>query len=724
MQPTPLNHHDTITAELSKRATWATISWSADPTTLPSLLVSPLDESARPLRRHETHLAAYATRGYGIHPDGHGPLIFIAFELGEDVVAVVGRGVRNPETGELDADARAVLERLDTLTYVGRDPRDVVALLTTPHVPEGLVEHGPWLVAGADTLLPVTTDRLTRYPAEPRPYGDVLDARLFARADRPTTQPPRPSTACARKRPPSHSTTSTATPSNEPTAEPAKATRESISLLVDRLVQENGGEVFGDVHDRSFVKIEFRGRRETYPLPSGGAERALRHLVYRTEGNALAQQSAREAMLHLATKAAAEGKVRVVAVRVAHDKNVTYLDLGDDDRHVVRVDADGYTVVREDECPVAFLRPSGYAPLPLPTPGGNVLDLGKILNLGDEVTAELVLIVAWLIGVLAGVGPYPILAVSGEAGSGKSFLTLQLRDLVDPRTSRTRSAPRTEQDLVIAAQSHHVVTIDNASSVSLPMSDALCRLATGGVFGTRTLHTTSDETVLEACRPTILNGIPDLMGQADLADRAISITLRRIPDDARRPESVVRAEFEDARASLLGALLDAVAVGLRHQASIQAPSLPRMADFGRLVIAAERALPWPEGTFMATYAGVQAATASSLLDGDEFASTLRSLVEQLESWSGNYAELLDVVTRRYVATHPGATTPRTWPQHAKAAAAAVSRAAPALRKLGVEYRQLSRTAAGARVLLQKVESEKLDVDASGSARATLFEEDV
>ncbi|PUB14248.1 hypothetical protein [Yoonia sediminilitoris] len=44
-------------------------------------------------------------------------------------------------------------------------------------------------------------------------------------------------------------------------------------------------------------------------------------------------------------------------------------------------------------------------------------------------------------------------------------------------------------------------------------------------FGTRKLHTDSDEMLFSATQPCLLNGIPDLAHRPDLADRAIDVTL-------------------------------------------------------------------------------------------------------------------------------------------------------------------------------------------------------
>ena len=104
---------------------------------------------------------------------------------------------------------------------------------------------------------------------------------------------------------------------------------------------------------------------------------------------------------------------------------------------------------------------------------------------------------------------------------------------------------------------------DNVSALQPWLSDALCRLATGGGFGTRRLRTDQDEVLFDGARPIILNGIEDVVTRPDLADRAMFLTLEPIPEERRRPEAEFWAAFEAERPDILGALLDAALRGRR-----------------------------------------------------------------------------------------------------------------------------------------------------------------
>jgi hypothetical protein len=95
------------------------------------------------------------------------------------------------------------------------------------------------------------------------------------------------------------------------------------------------------------------------------------------------------------------------------------------------------------------------------------------------------------------------------------------------------------------------------------LSDSLCRLATGGGHAARKLYTNDEETLVDAQRPVILNGIEQNVTRADLGDRSISITLEPIPPECRISERELWSRFEQDRGAIFGALLDMMAYGLR-----------------------------------------------------------------------------------------------------------------------------------------------------------------
>src|SRR5262249_31259678 len=239
----------------------------------------------------------------------------------------------------------------------------------------------------------------------------------------------------------------------------------------------------------------------------------------------------------------------------------------------------------------------------------------------------------------------PLLAISGEQGSAKTVLSKLLKALIDPNTAPVRSLSREERELMIAANNGYLLAFDNVSGLPVWLSDALCRLASGGSFAVRRLYSDDEEVLFEAVRPILLNGIEDVISRPDLGDRAIFLTLAPIEEAQRRLESELWCDFEIARPRILGALLDAVAHGLRARGRVHLDRLPPMADFAIWATACETAL-WPGGTFARAYAANRRAAIEGMIDADPVASCVRAIVVDRTVWSGSASDLLRLCAER------------------------------------------------------------------------------
>jgi len=243
-------------------------------------------------------------------------------------------------------------------------------------------------------------------------------------------------------------------------------------------------------------------------------------------GAAIGGQALEDGIRILEARAVNDGPEHVPATRVGRAQDRLYLDLGDASWRAVEIDANGWHVVKHP--PIKLVRSVAMRPLPEPEAGDTIEELQQFLNVRDN--ASFMLVAAWLVAALRERGPYPVLVLNGEQGSGKSMFTRYLRALIDPSAAPIRAVPKDDRDLVVSAGNSWVLAFDNLSSVPIWLADALCRLATGGGFATRMLHADREETIFEASRPIILNGIPSLTDRADLADRAVCIHLAAISD--------------------------------------------------------------------------------------------------------------------------------------------------------------------------------------------------
>jgi hypothetical protein len=446
----------------------------------------------------------------------------------------------------------------------------------------------------------------------------------------------------------------------------------------------------------AYVSYRCDGHRETWPVKSEQFGEYLSYLFYERHEKSVNPTALSTAQGHLSAYAKYKGKAYPVALRAAEHDGKVYIDLCDDGWRAVEVTDRGWVVV--DESPVRFYRKPGMLALPVPEPGGSVEELRSVLNLpkveGND--DAFVLTVAWLVAALWPKGPYPVLAVNGEPGSAKTTFCKYLRGLTDPSEAPFCGVPKCEEDLMIAAHNSWTVCFDNLSGIRTELSDNLCKLATGAGFRTRALFTNDGEKIISVARPCLINGIEDIVQRSDLVDRALRLMLPTIPEDERRPESEVNAEFERVRSRVLGALLDAVSAAVRNLPATKLDELPRMADLALLITAAEEALPWAKGEFVEAYKHNRKDMNDVALDDSPIAQHLMSAVDdQGGVWAVTYKELLRNLNLR--CTDEAVKKSSDWPKTPKKLSNDLRMLAPVLRRVGYEVKHLGHKETGSMV---------------------------
>lgn len=379
---------------------------------------------------------------------------------------------------------------------------------------------------------------------------------------------------------------------------------------------------------------------ETWPLKSAQVRRLIRRQLFLQRGEIPSDTKIKNL---LDTVSAFADEQHEVHVRFAGHGGEAYLDLGGPNWEQVRITTGGWSVISSLESPVKFTRPSEAMTLPYPEPGGSLEAIRDILNL-DRNEHEWMMLVSWLVGTFQPAGAYPILFIYGEQGSAKSTATRLIRSLVDPSTMPSRTLPRSERDLSIAASRAWMLAYDNVSTLSPKLSDAFCRLATGGGFATRQLYTDTDEIILTSKRPIIMNGITNFAERQDLMDRGIVVNMPTIAEKNRRPERDIEREWEAVKPRVLGALCDAVAEGLRNINEIALVNPPRMADFAHWVSAVEPGLPWENGRFLNEYERNRFHVQDLALEAEPVALAILEFMTDREEWIGTASELLTILS--------------------------------------------------------------------------------
>jgi len=255
-------------------------------------------------------------------------------------------------------------------------------------------------------------------------------------------------------------------------------------------------EFFHSPDKGTYAIISKDEHSEVWALESRTFKDYLAQYFYEQMGSAPSSQSIQTALNVLRGHALFTGCEERVYVRLAELNRNIYLDLCDSEWRVIEISPHGWRIL--DKSPIRFVRSRGMIPLPVPEKDGDIGELKNSINVTED---DWSLALAWLLGAFMPKGPFPILVITGEQGSAKSTVAKMLRLLVDPSNIPLRSLPKEERDLAISAANAWILAFDNVSYLAPWISDAICRLSTGGGFATRELYANADEVLFTATRP-------------------------------------------------------------------------------------------------------------------------------------------------------------------------------------------------------------------------------
>ena len=462
-----------------------------------------------------------------------------------------------------------------------------------------------------------------------------------------------------------------------------------------------------------YASVPWGEWREHFRITSKDFRRWVTLRYHEKSGAALSGSALAEAVALAEAQALAKGDRgahRRAWRRVAKHGGAIILDLGGanpwGERRAVEITAGGWRLLEPGAVPVAFLRAPDALPLPEPIAGAAQFgDLARFLNCPE---GEILLAWAWLVTALRPFesgGAYPILALTGQQGSGKSLSSRFLQSLVDPTSLSGVAPPRDERDIYASAGARHLLAYDNLSGLRDDLADALCRISTGGAFMARAMYSDFDQAAMKALRPQLINGIPaSIAARNDLADRCIALELSRPAH--RIAEQELIAQWEAARPALLGLACDAIAAALRNldRVTIEGEA-PRMIDAALWAEGAAEGLGIEPGAMVAAWrenrlsadrdavalddlaravvalmaARERERNGSNLSDEDRAIDDLEKSAEELWDKLSNKFPPVAVDKALRAIAGPDATRARSFPASVAAMSSRLKRLAPALK---------------------------------------------
>jgi hypothetical protein len=420
--------------------------------------------------------------------------------------------------------------------------------------------------------------------------------------------------------------------------------------------------VIRDQYGKAYAVIDDGGN--AYVLAVGSKKlNAIISGIARHDGTTLSKRALGDLNEVLAAYAEQYGVVREVWLRVAPVDGGIEIDMGDDAHTRINIAPGRVTIVAAGSN-VLFYRTANSKAMVMPAQDGNLKLLTKYLNVNPT---DALLLTAWISYTIAHpklpTAKYPILALQGNQGSGKTSLceNIIIR-IIDPSAIGVQVFPSSAKDLAIAGQNAHVLCFDNLRSFKDDMADMLCIAATGGTITTRQLYTDADQQAIRLHVPLVLNGIHAFVDQPDLAQRCLTMHLKPIAESKRKSETELAKELDADLPAIMRGIFDLIAGIFTHLPNIKVTDPARMIDFVKWLAAMEMVEGAPAGTYQSLYSEtLQQGQLDALMD-NPLSATIMMMVDDHkgDSWSGTPVDLLSKLNK---LVDQSTQRSREWPQN-------------------------------------------------------------
>lgn len=493
---------------------------------------------------------------------------------------------------------------------------------------------------------------------------------------------------------------------------PISTTGQIQTLLTNKSV-----EFFHDPQRQAYAKVPHNGVKLTLDIGSQDFADYIQRLAYKDLGKSLKERQIAEVATHCRGTARFDGDEREVFIRVAPYQGGSpfdgiEIDLANETGQCVRITKNE---IKLAEPSVEFFRPNNIRSLPIPNEEGSLKTLFQYVNVVDP--QQQIAVMAFMVAAaFPKADDYPLLFLTGEQGTGKSFATELIASIIDPRTSTKKAMPKSERDIAVMAARSHLMAFDNLSYLKLDVADILCRISTGGSFETRKLYSNTDITEINIKRPVILNSIVDLMSRPDVVQRTFIIELEAITADTRVVASELRTAFENHRAEIFGGLCKALQCALQRHDSIKIMKNLRLAGVAKLAAAAAPAFGSDENDTVNALTEIQSRQKHALISVSPVCQAIKRLMDSQDvSRVMTPTDLYNELTASF--DQDKNPKPNDWPRNASAFGKELQRQVDNLRTIDIEVEHRRNAADRMITITRKSPQEATVVTARVSAAA-------
>jgi len=351
-----------------------------------------------------------------------------------------------------------------------------------------------------------------------------------------------------------------------------------------------------------------------------------------------------------------------VLPRVAPVQGGIEIDLMDERFQTVEITASATSV--RNTATSFFARPAEARALPVPVLD-NTSDIGLLRSYINVNGVAFHLLVAYITFTIASPkidrSKYVFLVLRGAQGTGKTFASKVIKNLIDPSSIDAQTLPNAARDLGIMLQACHLALVDNVRDLSPQMSDLLCMASTGGVTVQRKLYTDEGLKALKLHGAILFNGIHPFMGQSDFSDRTVCIELAPIGSEVRRSDSELLRALEVDQPRILGALYKLIQQVFRVLPDVRADAPTRMVEFCRWLASVEQVMQLETRSLQDAYKTTLVDSQLESLIDNPLAAVLLQFAEKQEIWRGTPTDLYQELSNTASFTHQRS---RAWPSSA------------------------------------------------------------
>ena len=399
-------------------------------------------------------------------------------------------------------------------------------------------------------------------------------------------------------------------------------------------------ETYLDQRGRATCVIRDHGNPYAVPIRSKTFEHILRREAKVREVR-LRKADLAELIDELEADAEVEGEIIHIFHRVAPIPNGIEIDRGCEDQTRYRITAKGFELITEGS-EATFSRTITMLPLATPADKGDLSIIDKYLNLEEDDIVMFKGLVSYI-----NAHPkvpstnYPITAMIGGQGTGKSFQSKLFQSLIDPSTVGVQSMPKNEKDFSITLQNTHLLCADNTRKLRESRADLCCISTSGGAVSSRALYTNDDQHVIHLHGALLLNGIHNFIDQPDMAERSVILHPLPINPEQRKSEAELMADLEKDMPVILRGLYDYIAK-IFAQPEVRSKRPERLIELSDWYARMEKVDGVDEGTYQSIYsANLRQAQLNSLFE-NALAVAIIQFAESLKNpWKGTPSDLLD-----------------------------------------------------------------------------------